>query len=114
MLDVGTLLYVEKLAPPIVLASVLMGEAGLCPFTALVAAAYVCQRSACYGDQPPNENARIAAALWYLLPDPSLGAQHLVSRQDLQQQRVRHFTSDRGPPLVKWECAGGLEIYAFR
>ena len=90
-----------------------MGEASICPLSALVAAAYICQRSACYGSQAPDHRAMAVARSWQWMPDPSLGARFLVSAQDLRLPRVQALTSDRGPPLREWACAGGLALYAF-
>ena len=96
-----------------IIAFTVMGEASVCGFMGMLAAYYVCQRSICYGWQEPNDMAKMVARWGWLFRDPTDGAEHLVSKQDLKQARVRAFTSDIGPPKATFECKGGLALYAY-
>jgi hypothetical protein len=98
-----------------ILAHVIMGEASLCGFGAMLAVAWVYQRNpTMYGWQPPSALALWTALMWRWFPDPTDGARYLVSNSDLQRPAVRSFTTDRGSPTFVAECAGGRQLLAFR
>lgn len=96
------------LVPP----EVLMGEAGICSFWAMVAVAYVFQRNQqMNGWQEPNIQAALAAALWPMLPDTSGGANYAFSTQDLMREDVRKIIAGTSPKVV-WMCnTGELAFY---
>ena len=95
-------------------AEVLMGEAGVCGFWAMVAVAYVYNRNQRMNgwQAQVSAEARLAAAWWRYLPDPSRGAWYVFSRQDLGLESVREIVRERGPPRARFRClVGGLTFY---
>lgn len=98
------------MAPP----EVLMGEAGLCGFWAMVAVAHVYNRNQKMNgwQTAVSDEARLAAAWWRYLPDVSWGARHVFSRQDLNMVSVREIVRATGPPRARFRCrVGGLAFY---
>jgi hypothetical protein len=93
---------------------ILMGEAGICGFWAMVGIAYVYQRNPrMHGWQDQvNIKALGAAILWPVLPDPTQGARYVFSASDLDRRRVRAIIKQTGPPkwMVKCEI-GQLAFY---
>lgn len=98
-----------SIVPP----EVLMGEAGICGFWAMVAVAWVYQRNPrMHGCQPPNDEALMAAAWWQYFPDPSKGARFVFSIPDMRLPAVGEIVRDLGPPRARFSCAvGGLVFY---
>ena len=93
---------------------VIMGEAGICSFLAMVAVAYVYQRNPQMNGwhDCPNDRARLAAGLWWLFQDPSRGARFVFSVDDLRLKGVREIVQGVGPPRARFRCAvGGLVFY---
>lgn len=91
---------------------VLMGEAGICSFWAMVAIAWVYQRNQrMNGWQEPDPKAILASALWPILPDTSAGANHAFSAEDLRREDVKEIIG-RALPRAVWRCAtGSLTFY---
>jgi hypothetical protein len=95
---------------------VLMGEAGVCDFTALVAIAYMISRGAgpFYGWHPsPSSGALFAAAYWYTQPDPTPWANFVFSAEDHTRASVQAIIRGRRPGRVM-RCAGGLSLSFYR
>jgi hypothetical protein len=92
---------------------ILMGEAGLCGFWAMVAVAYVYSRN----DQMngwqdrPSVQANLAAMFWRYLPDVSRKAHYVFSAEDVAGGAVQGLVG-RGPPKIVWPCeVGSLMFY---
>lgn len=94
---------------------VLMGEAGICGFWAMVAIAQVFQQNhRMNGWQEPDLKAVLASMLWAVLPDASGGANYVFSREDLEREDVQEIVGSAQPGAV-WECAvGELIFYSIR
>ena len=86
----------------------LMGEAGICGFWAMVAVAWVYQRNQRMNGwhDSPSEQASLAAALWPILPDMSGGSRYVFSAEDLAGSGAREIAGP-GPPVVVYQCAVG-------
>lgn len=99
---------VEYAVPP----EIIMGEASLCSFWAMVAVAYVYQRNPrMNGRQQPDIKATLAAALWSALPDTSRGAKYVFSLQDLERKEVGRIIKDKKVRVIYPCSVGGLVFY---
>lgn len=92
---------------------IIMGEAGICSLSAMIAVAYVFQRNpVMYGWQEKVSNeARAAALFWRWLPDTSNGARHMFSFADLRQDKVRRIIRGKRVKAVFRCKIGGLVFY---
>jgi hypothetical protein len=92
---------------------IIMGEASLCGFWAMIAVAYVYQRNDEMNgwQEGPNTKAVLAAALWSTLPDTSRGAKYVFSLNDLGKQKVREIIKDKKPRIVYSCTIGKLAFY---
>ena len=96
------------------LAHILEGEGGACGILGFLAIAHVFSRNdTMYGWQTPSPLAEFVAMWWYMMPDPTLGAEFLFSKQDLQDPRVHAIIKGRGPPKLVVDCQASLALYAY-
>lgn len=95
------------------LASRIMGEAGICSPLVLLAAAWVCSRSACFASATPSPMVLWIASNYQWLLDPSVGATMMFSTADLQKPLVRALTRNKSPTLVA-ECNWGYKLWFYR
>ena len=91
----------------------IMGEAGICGPLAMLAAAWVCSRSACFANAAPSPVAAWVAGNYRWLLDPSAGAVRMFRTADLKPPRVRGLVRDRSPTLVL-PCVGGSRLWFYR
>jgi hypothetical protein len=92
---------------------IIMGEASLCGFWAMVAVAYVYQRNPKMNgwQEMPNIKATLAAMLWPALPDTSLGAKYVFSSQDLETRKVDQIIKDKKARAIYPCLVGELAFY---
>jgi len=94
----------------------LMGEASVCGMPGMVAVWHVAQNRGTthgfYGWQEPDAVAQWVAQNGGLYRDPTAGATHIFSVQDLLRTDVQAIIRDM---VLVWQmdCAGGLGLYAF-
>ena len=91
----------------------LMGEAGICGFMAMIAVAYVYQRNpVMYGWQEDfSDEAKAAALFWPWFPDYSYGASYVFSFRDMRTKAVRLLIRGKWPKIVFRCQVGGLVFY---
>lgn len=91
----------------------LMGEAGICGFWAMVAVAYVYQRNpAMNGWQDiVSDEALLAAGFWPFLPDPTDGARFVFSAEDLELEKTKQIVRETGPPKAVFPCVVGQLVF---
>lgn len=96
-------------------AHILAGEAGVCPFGALIAVAWMMARGAgpWYGWSAETTSAvEFVVRYWYTQPDPTPTARFCFSAEDLHSPRVAEIVRSR-KLLRQYRCAGGLALYIY-
>lgn len=100
---------------------VIEGEAGLCGPVGMAAVVHVNHNHiqhtgrapAWYGWSEPASPLAIRIAA-HPGPDPTHGALHLFSRQDLERADVQALIAAAGyVQLARYECEGGLSLHAY-
>lgn len=97
------------------LAYTIMGEAGMCGISAMLAVAWLYSRNPImYGSAPPSLAATWIAGNWQMLADPVPGSIAMFSAQDLELARVQQLiTKMQLKPLRRFDCGNGFAIIFY-
>ena len=106
-----TLILLSAQSPD--LAYIIEGEASTCQIDGKVAVAWVYSRnSTFYGWADPSDDSIMVSNNWFQYPDPTFGANHLFSAEDIKTDRVKAIIGDQSP-LSRFPC-GALTLLAYR
>lgn len=94
------------------LAYIIEGEAGNCAYEAKVAIAWVHSRNdRMLGWEVPSNESKRASILWFYYRDPTKGANHVFSADDLLKADVKEIIGD-SPHTAFYPCSvGGLYFF---